>query len=28
VHVYVDSDGRPTPIDETARGVLTTLTSS
>ena len=28
VHVYVDSDGRPTPIDETARGVLTTLISS
>ena len=28
VHVYVDETGRPKPIDEAARGVLTTLTSS
>ena len=26
VHVYVDSTGRPMPIDETVRSILTTLT--
>ena len=25
VHVYVDADGRPTPICETVRGVLDSL---